>query len=194
MRTETPQKVLEKLATSDKVTIVIERQSDGKMRVTSGSWDREKLILRDQVVEVRPSSTAARRGSRGPQARRGTPQAAPYDPTGRAPMSSLMTESLLDRRSRVTRHCPTVIDHAGPVSDHANPVIDHKVLTEAISRTKRTSNSRRPCPLSADITSSEGSKPQERAGLRWHLFETAVSFGGRPSGYPIPRHPWPLSS
>jgi hypothetical protein len=40
-------------------------------------------------------------------------------------MSSLMTES--------------VIGHAGPVSDHSNPVIDHKVLTEAISRTKRTS-------------------------------------------------------
>jgi hypothetical protein len=31
------EKVLEKLATSDKATIVIERQSDGKMRVTSGS-------------------------------------------------------------------------------------------------------------------------------------------------------------
>jgi hypothetical protein len=44
-------------------------------------------------------------------------------------MSSLMTES--------------VIDHAGPVSDHPNPVIDHKALTEAISRTKRTSNCRR---------------------------------------------------
>jgi hypothetical protein len=40
-------------------------------------------------------------------------------------MSSLMTEN--------------VIDHAGPLSDHPNPVID-KVLTEAISRTKRTSN------------------------------------------------------
>ena len=80
-------------------------------------------------------------------------------------MSSLMTES--------------VIDHAGPVSDHPNPVIDHKVLTEAISRTKRTSNSRRPCPLSADITSSEGSKPQERAGLRWHslvVYQRLIEF------------------
>jgi len=53
MRTDTAEKVLEKLATSDKVTIVIERQSDGKMRVTSGSWDGEKVILRDQVLEVR---------------------------------------------------------------------------------------------------------------------------------------------
>jgi hypothetical protein len=30
---------LERLATSDKTTLVIERQPDGKMRVTSGSWD-----------------------------------------------------------------------------------------------------------------------------------------------------------
>jgi hypothetical protein len=37
MRTDTHEKVLEKLATGDKPTIVIERQSDGKMRVTSGS-------------------------------------------------------------------------------------------------------------------------------------------------------------
>jgi hypothetical protein len=31
------EKVLEKLATSDKPTIVVERRPDGKMRVTSGS-------------------------------------------------------------------------------------------------------------------------------------------------------------
>jgi hypothetical protein len=53
MRTDIEEKVLEKLATSDKATIVIERQPDGKMRVTSGSWDGEKVILRDQVLEVR---------------------------------------------------------------------------------------------------------------------------------------------
>ena len=53
MRTDIEEKVLEKLATSDKATIVVERQSDGKMRVTSRSWDGEKVILRDQVLEVR---------------------------------------------------------------------------------------------------------------------------------------------
>ena len=36
MRAENLEKVLERLATSEKVTIVIERQPDGKMRVTSG--------------------------------------------------------------------------------------------------------------------------------------------------------------
>jgi hypothetical protein len=53
MRTDIEEKVLEKLATSDKTTIVVERQSDGKMRVTSGSWVGEKVILRDQVLEAR---------------------------------------------------------------------------------------------------------------------------------------------
>jgi hypothetical protein len=53
MRTDTTEKVLEKLATSDKATIVLERQPDGKMRVTSGSWDGEKVFSRDQVLEVR---------------------------------------------------------------------------------------------------------------------------------------------
>ena len=33
--------------------------------VTSGSWDGEKMILRDQVLEVRPSSTPGCRGPRG---------------------------------------------------------------------------------------------------------------------------------
>ena len=37
MRHDIEEKVLEKLATWDRITIVIERQPDGKMRVTSGS-------------------------------------------------------------------------------------------------------------------------------------------------------------
>jgi hypothetical protein len=41
------------LATSDKTTIVIEKQPDGKMRITSGSWNGEKIFLKDQVIEVR---------------------------------------------------------------------------------------------------------------------------------------------
>jgi hypothetical protein len=35
------------------LTIVIKRPPDGKMRVTSGSWDGEKVFLRDQVLELR---------------------------------------------------------------------------------------------------------------------------------------------
>jgi hypothetical protein len=46
------EKILEGSATSDKTTIVIERQPDGKMRVTSGSWDDEKVFLKDQGMST----------------------------------------------------------------------------------------------------------------------------------------------
>ena len=52
--------MLEKLATSDRITIVIERLPDGKMRITSSSWDSEKVLLRDQVLEVRNASADGR--------------------------------------------------------------------------------------------------------------------------------------
>jgi hypothetical protein len=32
---------------------VVAREIDGKMRVTSGSWEGEKVFLRDQALEVR---------------------------------------------------------------------------------------------------------------------------------------------
>jgi hypothetical protein len=38
---------------TEETSIVIERPPDGKMRVTSGSWDGEKVFLRDQVLELR---------------------------------------------------------------------------------------------------------------------------------------------
>jgi hypothetical protein len=68
MRTDTGEKVLEKLATSDKVTVVIERQPDGKMRVTSRSY----VILRDQVLEMRKVDGRLHtiRGGRRPDADR----------------------------------------------------------------------------------------------------------------------------
>ena len=53
MAPENLEKVLERLATTEKSTIVIERQPEGKMRVTSGSWDGEKVFLPNQVLEVR---------------------------------------------------------------------------------------------------------------------------------------------
>jgi hypothetical protein len=39
------EKVIEKLATTEKTTIAIAREEGGKIRVTSGSWDGEKVIL-----------------------------------------------------------------------------------------------------------------------------------------------------
>jgi hypothetical protein len=60
LRVDIGSKVLERLATSDKTTIVVEKQPDGKMRVMSGSWEGEKIFLRDQVLEVRFGSADAR--------------------------------------------------------------------------------------------------------------------------------------
>lgn len=45
--------VLEVLALADDTQVVLARQPDGKMRVTSKSWDEAKVILPDQVLEVR---------------------------------------------------------------------------------------------------------------------------------------------
>jgi hypothetical protein len=47
------EKVIEKLATTEKTTIAIAREEGGKIRVTSGSWEGEKVILKGQVLEVR---------------------------------------------------------------------------------------------------------------------------------------------
>jgi hypothetical protein len=47
------EKVLEKLATTEKSTLVVAREVDGKMRVTSGSWEGEKVFFKDEVLEVR---------------------------------------------------------------------------------------------------------------------------------------------
>jgi hypothetical protein len=96
MRTDTTEKVLEKLATSDKATIVVERQPDGKMRVTSGSWDGEKVILRDQVLEVRNVDGRPHIACKPRHQDEWDPPIERYDPYGRAPLSSLMTESVID--------------------------------------------------------------------------------------------------
>ena len=82
MRTEKHEKVLEKLATSDRVTIVVERPTDGKMRVTSGSWDGEKVILRDQVLEVRNVEGGCTSRRKPLHHDEGNPQIEPYGPMG----------------------------------------------------------------------------------------------------------------
>jgi hypothetical protein len=47
------EKVIEKLATTEKTTLALAREEGGKIRVTSGSWEGEKVILKGQVLEVR---------------------------------------------------------------------------------------------------------------------------------------------
>jgi hypothetical protein len=68
--------------TSDKATIVIERLTRGKMRVTSGSWDGVKVILRDQVLEVRNVDGRLHIARKPREYDEWEPYVPPYDPHG----------------------------------------------------------------------------------------------------------------
>jgi hypothetical protein len=71
---------------------VQQRQPDGKRRVTSGSWDGEKVCLKDQVLEVRHAVPDARlhvaRKTKAPD--EWDPPLPVYDPYG--PDSTLSDE------------------------------------------------------------------------------------------------------
>jgi hypothetical protein len=95
------EKVLESLATSDKTTIVVERQPDGKMPVTSGSWDGEKVFLKDQVLEVRHAVPDARlhvaRKTKAPES--GTRPMSPMTPNG---LGGVASDEFIDDCNGVT--------------------------------------------------------------------------------------------
>ena len=60
MRHDNLEKVLDRLAVTEKTTLALARETDGKIRVASGSWESEKVFLRDQVLEIRNGLIAAR--------------------------------------------------------------------------------------------------------------------------------------
>jgi hypothetical protein len=70
MGPENLEKVLEKLVTTDKGTLVCEKALEGKIPVTSGSWDGEKVILKDQVLEGAQCRRATARRAQGAPPRR----------------------------------------------------------------------------------------------------------------------------
>ena len=59
------EKVLERLATSDKSTIVVERQPDGKMRVTLLGWEKF-VFARSGARITQRRGVFTRRPRRGP--------------------------------------------------------------------------------------------------------------------------------
>ncbi len=82
MRPETLENVLEKLATSDKTTLVCEKAPEGKIRVTSGSWEGEKVILKGQVLEVRNYEGRVQVARKVMRHDDWNPPLVPYDPYG----------------------------------------------------------------------------------------------------------------
>ena len=75
-------RVLERLAISEKIPLIVERQPDGKMRVTSGSWDGEKVFFRDQVLEVRAVEGRLHIARKEKSPDEWDPPVVPYDPYG----------------------------------------------------------------------------------------------------------------
>jgi hypothetical protein len=82
MRVENAEKVIERLATTESASLIVKREPDGKMRVTSGSWDGEKVFLRDQVLEVRNGDGRLHVARKPRHHDEWDPPIPPYDPYG----------------------------------------------------------------------------------------------------------------
>jgi hypothetical protein len=77
-----PNRVFEKLATSDKVILTIERLPEGKMRVASASWEHERVFVRNQVLEVRWGNGTLHVARKERHADEWYVPTEPYDPYG----------------------------------------------------------------------------------------------------------------
>jgi hypothetical protein len=81
-RVDSLEKVIEKLATTEKTTLAIAREEGGKIRVTSGSWDGEKVILKGQVLQVRNVDGRLYVSRKAKKPDEWDPPIAAYDPYG----------------------------------------------------------------------------------------------------------------
>jgi hypothetical protein len=103
---ENVEKVLEKLATLEKTTIVMSRDHDGKMCVTSCSWDGERVFTGDPERDVH----AAARRLRVAQKPRQPDKGGSADLAPRQAKLSNCDRLHLDKRSQ------TVIDYVLPAA------------------------------------------------------------------------------
>ncbi len=96
MQLETPRvslgPVLEKLATSERITITVERLPSGNIRVKSNSWDHERVLLRNQVPEVRSVSDRLHVARKAKPLDECEPPIVPYDPYGPGSEDNIITE------------------------------------------------------------------------------------------------------
>jgi hypothetical protein len=90
------EKVLERLATTEKTTIAIAREEGGKIRVKLSTWADEKVILKDEVLEVRNVDGRlhiARKARKPDEWDPPTPVYDPYGPgTGEEDLSEFVTD------------------------------------------------------------------------------------------------------
>ena len=75
-------KVLEKLAKTDKVTVSLEALPDGKIRANTSAWGDAKVLLRTEVLEVRVVDGQLRLARKERFHDDGDLPVEPYDPYG----------------------------------------------------------------------------------------------------------------
>jgi hypothetical protein len=74
--------VLERLGTTESTTLALTRESDGKIRVTSLLWEAPKVILRNEVLEVRNVDGVLHIARKRRYYDEWEPKVEPYDPYG----------------------------------------------------------------------------------------------------------------
>jgi hypothetical protein len=94
MRTDTLEKVLEKLAVTDKATLVCEKAPEGKIRVTSSIWGSEKVILKGEVLEVRSVDGRLQVARKERRPDEWDPPIEPYDPYGPGEPAVVVTDEV----------------------------------------------------------------------------------------------------
>jgi hypothetical protein len=52
MRVDIREKVRERMVSSEDTTLVIKREADGKMRVTSRHWEDRMVLLKNEVLYI----------------------------------------------------------------------------------------------------------------------------------------------
>jgi hypothetical protein len=92
MGPEKLEKVLEKLAVTDKATLVCEKAPEGKIRVTSNAWASEKVILKGEVLEVRNVDGRLQIARKERRHDEWDPPIEPYDPYGPGEAAVVLTD------------------------------------------------------------------------------------------------------
>jgi hypothetical protein len=143
--------------------LIIERQPGGKMRITSGSWDGEKDIFEDQVIEVRHANADGRLHVARKTKRRtsGTRRSRSTIHIGRAPRA---TSSLMTDVTPLQGSCDAVtgIDVA---RSHAQPPRTQETRTGATAASRQPHPTHRITLASCGVTRGDS---RRRASCRSH--------------------------
>jgi hypothetical protein len=88
--------VLEKLGTTESTTISVSREANGKIRLTSLLWPEPKVILRNEVLEIRNVEGRLHLARKIRSHDEWDPKVEPYDPYGSDPQPAAQDDGNFD--------------------------------------------------------------------------------------------------